>query len=170
MEDRFKFRAWDTVNGCWYKDGPLAAQGAYLDEDGGLYLEFDDYDPYPAEADRYIVQTCTGLKDRDGRLIYEGDLLDDPSGNVLEVRYWSMCMRFQCYVRSKDRGDGLEPPIYPWEVYLDDRWAGTLRDNAIIGNVHEHPHLLEPLSISKNTPTQPETPVSGDNPGKDDAE
>jgi hypothetical protein len=92
------------------------------------------------DEDTFIVQTYvvipetvgmfTGLKDKNGTEIYEGDILKDASGWVYEVRWDDENGRFLGY-HSKPRGDtyvcyvGREPP------------------SEIIGNIHDNSELLE---------------------------
>ena len=71
MNDRFKFRVWDNL--CKRYDDLHAI---YLAQSGSVCYPIVDIGiTYPSEDSEYIVEQCTGLRDRNGRLIYEGDIV-----------------------------------------------------------------------------------------------
>lgn len=120
-----KFRAWDKNNKRYrYKH-------SFILSDTGKVIEYDNgerlYMPY-------IVEQYTGLKDRNGEEIYEGDVL---GGDWLEcyIAWCNKCKQFQmftvfgCMACSGD--------VHWYEVVEDD---GKLE---VIGNIHENPELLE---------------------------
>lgn len=95
------------------------------------------------------IEQCTGIKDANGKFIFEGDVIDDPTwwwgpGYV----YLSMGQCGPCrvnnvggYILSKNISDPLQNAAH-------NEWNGD--EVIVIGNIHENPELLE----SKNDERQ----------------
>ena len=115
MTERFKFRVWDK---------PLEKYMEFK-EFKFMNVEFT-FNPITKEAEieydkeRYIVEQCTGLKDKNGKLIYEGDIVKN--GKHIYPVEW--------YVNGFAVNDGYD--------YLidDEKWE-------IIGNIHENADLIK---------------------------
>ena len=84
--DRFKFMVWNQKDRKYLCE---EYQSAVLNGDGSLsILDFTDGEISEMSDDAYygdgncIVEQCTGLRDRNGKLIYEGDVVRTVTGAI----------------------------------------------------------------------------------------
>ena len=80
--------------------------------------------------DSYPLMQYTGLKDKNGTEIYEGDVVSLGNIGKCTVVWNSGWFGFDC-------GDPHIPPYAPFEVDTE------LEGSEVIGNIHENPELLE---------------------------
>ena len=125
-KDRFKFRVWDKGNEKYIYDAVYAYDGnSYKGEGdnlGHIYCFGEYLDDQ--EGGLCVVEQCTGLKDMEGNLVYEGDIVysyDNDKAGVIEFDVARFVISF--------------PKSKTW----DDLYGSF----KVIGNIHENPELLE---------------------------
>ena len=115
MNDRFKFR---VIRG----ENPFTPTGTVLHFALGDEVGFGQGD---------IIEQCTGLKDKNGNLIYEGDILDCELQDIDSHGYPFIHFKKGVVKRAKNGAYCVEGD--------DDFYASdiTLYPIEIIGNIHK---------------------------------
>lgn len=101
------------------------------------YAESDCEDLFPDwyEVDRLFRGQYTGLIDKNGRKIFEGDIL---KGKFKNYAVW-FDNNEKAYVYGSSYQGGY---IHSFATYL----SGDFKPLEVIGNVHDNPELLEEVS------------------------
>ena len=129
MQDRFKVRVWDKQRKEYVYD--VQATYDYGCENIGSY-EHCNFQRV-IEDDDFIVEQCTGLKDKNGKLIYEGDILGGIYGGF--IKWCDNCKSFAMFF--EEHCFSCNGDILWFEIVEKD---GEIE---VIGNIHENPDLLE---------------------------
>ena len=125
-----RFRAIHKLTKHWFEDIHIIYQDGEWFED---YRAFED--GRPMNLDQVAIIQYTGLKDKNGTGIYEGDILStDLDRPYLIVEFRNGAFMFQCHDNGKD--------YYDFMATTGENYDFT-KYHEIIGNIYENPELLE---------------------------
>ena len=123
-----KFRAWDTTNKEMFKDTfAITESGQVVVVEQESVANSPDY----VFVEHLVIMQSTGLKDKNGKEVFVGDIIKCTRGCLHEV-----------YIEKEYGGTyfGGMPAVYL--KYLGEGYAWTEHEE-IIGNIYENPELLE---------------------------
>ena len=135
MNRPIKFRAWDKDNEVmFYSEDNQNNDFTFIAERGGLQFYYIDSSDFCLMDTNSILMQYTGLKDVNGRDIYEGDILStDLDRPYLIVEFRNGAFMFQCHDNGKD--------YYDFMATTGENYDFT-KYHEIIGNIYENRKLL----------------------------
>ena len=131
-----KFRAWDTELNRMFGGSSFGVHG----NGGGVYAYSDEWTNQLLSNGlvaggvhkKKILMQFTGLQDKNGKDIYEGDIIhwdEKHTGGIEEVKWFNQDGAWSCVGADKDDcGSWL---------------GGNEHICEVIGNIHENPELLK---------------------------
>lgn len=132
-----KFRAWDKEGNRMVYSSKTYHDADFVCYESGCikcYVKYPYCDSFGDEYDKWQaidnIMQYTGLKDKNGVQIYEGDILNLENHNVIRVvRFDEQVCSFEAY--NVNSGEGyylIQSPFHEYEV---------------IGNIYENQELLK---------------------------
>ena len=136
MEDRYLFKSKRLDNGEWVEGALFNGESHCII---GQEIKFSPYTEHECkivghEVDRDTICQCTGLKDKNGKLIWENDIVRDEQGNFYKAFWQNNYYQFSWVCVKTD-------------VFLIgtkwDLWSIKSFEIEVIGNKFDNPELLE---------------------------
>lgn len=141
MNDRLKFRFWDKKEKEYFTCGDI-------DHKSGIFKTY----PYRTYNwcfghKNIVAEQCTGLKDKNGQLIYEGDIVKitdkssrkEPFIGVVEytntASFETNCNGLYMYLHNPKTPENIS--------MVEKKFCTSLREIEVIGNIHENKELLK---------------------------
>ncbi len=118
---RFWYRAWHKPTKKLFRVHCFTGEHIYENTLDGVGTPTN-----PANADDCVLEQCTGLKDKNGRLIYEGDIVWTDEDGYGHIRWDNELSQFFVATEEYYTFDNIFP-----------------REMEVIGNIHKNPELLE---------------------------
>ncbi len=143
MQDRFKFRAWHKKRKKMYEvlhfhTATWDNGGEWVTVKGFNIITQQDIHIQIEPKDSFIMQ-CTGLKDKNGREIYDGDILK-----------FKLLEDFAAFGTNEKYVEIIAPVIYEYGGFFIEQSENSIflgqlpmSEIEVVGNIYENPELLK---------------------------
>ena len=135
MQDRFKFRVFisDKKNSKNSLTGMFKVHSLHTGTNKAIITSL--YGNCSIKLENNILMQCTGLKDKNGKLIYENDIVKFYFNNdeIIAILVWDN-NESRFYLNTTD---------YFKDKYVTDYEITKQEKYEVIGNIYENPELLE---------------------------
>lgn len=143
MQDRFKFRVWDKENKCLH----YPTRYSNFTIVNGIVVKIESYPIANSaylgkriawEFDYAVIMQCTGLKDKNGKLIYEDDIVRFKDNITINGS--------KTHIAVIEHNEAFNSFMYHAEcmgLYTVNKAQNKQFNVEVIGNIYENPELLE---------------------------
>lgn len=122
-----KFRAWDSIEKEMITRTDILHNCTFNESDNGFHMGRTGKN---GDWSSFEIMQFTGLKDKNGKEIYEGDIVK------------GKCYGHEYTVEVKYFGGGFAPfAEHDEKVCIT---FDSVKGTEVIGNIYEHPELLKP--------------------------
>ncbi len=136
MGNRLKYRVWSTKQKKMYDWSDCIKKGPNF-----IYGMFIDHRMLGKGC--WCIQQCTGLRDKNGKLVYFDDLVKNKWGQICKVimqtdkqNYGRVVLQNIKYLNDEAHKNNIFIPA-------------AINESVIIGNIYENPELLEENNAQK---------------------
>lgn len=136
---QIKFRVWDTKEECWSSGFSIHSNGSYTEKTVNQFIA-DPQNYWSSVPEHIKIMQFTGLLDKNGKEIYEGDIL---RAHRFIKGYRNRLPRteeliFEVKWLEKFKALGIYYKKMKWEAFLgfDDPYE-------VIGDIYSTPELLK---------------------------
>lgn len=149
MENRYLFKAKELDNGEWVQGNYVKGLDEFANceeahiifEPNAMFYSSGEIDGW-YKVDPSTICRCTGLRDKNGNLIWENDILHN--GNYFVIKWNAPCARFDIVLNNSHN-----IPIGKWEPMICDWKTNDFKEYRksvnyeVIGNIFDNPELLD---------------------------
>lgn len=137
-----KFRAWGNKKMYYFNNAYRGQWEFFIGEKGNI----SNIDYYSGETEHYenefkklpILMQYTGLKDKNGKEIYEGDIVKK-NNEILQIKWNFLYCEWALFYHSGMQYD-IVADICDKNGKTPKQWEATYLE--VIGNIYENPNLL----------------------------
>jgi len=133
--NRFKLRAWDKKKEIMFNLFSVSSFGQILMAKGKT-LSFSQHAEY--DNDRIIIMQSTGLLDKNGKEIFESDIVNTPKGKFY-IQWNQLHCEFGLFINNSAQSSMVADWINQ-DCSTPRKWE--VKEFDVIGNIYEHAHLL----------------------------
>ena len=142
----YTFRGRSPEHNCW-------VYGSLLQRNTGTFIETQL--PDTDSPDEYVlvavlaetVGQCTGFHDLRGNWMFEGDVVcflsNESDGAIYLIKESK-----GCWVAANPQSPDWDEFPIDFKLQIEDALYFALADVYILGNIHDHPHLLAAVEVS----------------------